>query len=127
MLCCAGVECYNVAVFLLGSNRSYLLCLVFVVRYYNCCFSSSDGSFGCYCIQRELSCRERGCFGALSLGVCILILWRDKTRQEKEQESLSRNRAASKSSSQCMIASKVYFTILACVELSILKASFGPR
>ncbi|KAG5052589.1 hypothetical protein JHK87_004787 [Glycine soja] len=57
-------------------------------------------------VYKESFHAEKGVALVLSLwGVCVLFLWRDKTRQGKEQESLSRNRSASKSSSQCMIAS----------------------
>lgn len=84
VLCCASIEWHILAMFLLGSYRSHLLCLLLTLRHHHCRPFTGDGDLGRHFLPRKVSSWKRGCSCPLPLGICFLLLWWDEIQQEKE-------------------------------------------
>lgn len=75
------------AMFLPWCDRSHFLLFVPSIGSHYRSFASSHGSAGRYFLPRELPIREGPLSRSLSMGFCVLFLWRlQRVRRDKEGE-----------------------------------------
>lgn len=99
------MQCNYLAGLLYGSSGSHLLWLVFAICYCDCGSAPSDRDPSCYFLQRKISTGKRSFSGPFSVGLSLVLLWREKTQQEKATPP----RDGNASNSQSMIQENKYF------------------
>lgn len=83
ILCDTYFQWNTMAILLLGSNWSHILCIIFALWYYNCHIAACDRVLGCSSLPWEVPCWKGHFSHSLSMGIYLLLLWRAPTNQEK--------------------------------------------